>query len=1438
MSREIQSIPVSFANTGIIIKSTPDEIPLTAYKMLSNAQTDRENSVSVCKGFTRLNGGLPAAPYSSYSLQDYVNRQWRYAITNGQLYVAPVTDPDDASVWPIASGNNFGAVIGGDNLSSAVDPRALWATFSLSGSIMKPYVFMADGKSFLKHPGGMDSARRVGIPKPANPIISMSRQTTVDELIENCNDFSQWVGGSSSQTVAPNNPSIWFFGVGTLSARQFYAKYSFVLNDNSETFCSSSSLPYYIPSLKTARMFWKPYSYSYETGALSNSGAYGTYFHDASIFTPPVGARIYQFVIRTGTSIESIEIKYINTDGTITSSPHHGGGGGTTNTFTLDFDERITGIKGTYGTNLDSLIIVTNKRESPQYGTLNDDHSFALNIPAEESLRSPVLIAIHGKTNGSTAYQNKFTTIGLIWRWDTYNDSYSAPGTAIGWNLYVGDTSDNVVKVNSTPIGLSAIFTEPPGGFAYTGIAPPIPNSGDISNDASGETGAAIKLSLTGSGKYGNAIKTFTNALGYPIIKDFGTTDPDESFKISFKLANAEAKSNCSKIRLKFIISDIPGDTGTRYKYYATAEISDVSGYTDGTWNQLQFFKYNFTFNNYGGQAWPDLDWHTVSAVQVEVLTKDPSTGGLTCAVSFDNIWYAPIGKLLGSDFQWTYTFYNTVTDTESDYAEPILNTLGPLTNEGVLLLFPPTPFTNPPMANPDVVRIYRMGGTLTQFQKVGETDYIAGFGFSWVDNVSDTEAGDVMEEDNQLPPEQVQGVEIWDNRLWVHGGVALDGIEEPLNRLRFSKGTRVEHFPSDNYIYVGSSNERIMRVMEHDGELFVFTSTKPYRIVGQDGNYRAQSTAVNQGLTNKFCACRGTRGLYIRSYDGIYEFPNGRKISEPINPIFTGEVVNGIEPVAAGREPEEAMGFSDSKVFFSYCATTDPLVRNDRMLVWDTLYERWFWRIYGAQNLFFEPESNILIGDNLTQWYSVVPGEPVTVRRSGSYPMRLDNSNGAECSAPITGALVVYGIPCIIDTKEYDLGYPDQEKQFIELVVDADTQGYPVSLQASFDGGEFEPIGIIQTVERQRVAFPLIMGEENSRMAVRMSVRMQFESDPNADASTRIYKIVHRILIEPPRHRTFVTDWDYCGNPGPKYFSQLWVEMDTFGHPLDKIEVQVDHAVIKTITENISADGRQKFYYGLGLDQRGTLARLKFFTDGDWEVKVYDFGFEILPEPPLLNSIQLPWTDNGYPYRKHWKHVEMDIDTEGKLIEFTFWLDNQISQTFQVSTEVRQKVVQSLTAESFGKIGRLTVDVSLIGTDGLPQGVRMYGGPSYITEQRNPDVTLADSFEQNLIYERKKIFKQMFYVIENPNADVVLTMYVDNALKDSFTIASNGLIYPKYSVRRMDFPGGYRGKLFRFSFSSSQPFEIDWKRTQVVLRDINTEETHRRPRLEPPATY
>jgi hypothetical protein len=1444
MSRPIQNIPVSFANTGIIIKSSPDEIPMTAYKMLSNAQTDRENSVSVRKGFERLNSGLPNPPHSAYFLKDYNNRKWRYAIVDGQLYVAPIIDPEDENIWPIASGTDFLPVSGASGLSLADDPRALFTNFSLSGTEMKPYIFLADGTAFIKHSGGLDAARRVGIPRPVSPIVTAVEVPTVDQLIDDCNDVTKWTGGSSTKTTAQDYPSTWWYGVGTQDARWLYSKYTFVLNDNSETFASSAYLPHYIPKNKQANMFWKPSTYSdHNEGRTGNTNAtitellintYTNNFFDDSLYADnPASLRVRGVRFQHGTLIGRIQVLWETSDGTILDGPFHGGGGGSQAEFILDFDEYIIGIKGKRDTNyINSMIIVTNKRQSQRFGGSGGSIDYDISAPDGTSTISKMVMGFVGSSAGATAFQNNLTSIGFACRYETYDNTATPPGTAIGWNLYVGDSPDNTHKVNTDVIDLADPYQEPSVGFDYSQIQAPLANSGDLSNDASGHTDNAIKISLTGSGLLGQATKVMANSIGYPVLMDLGTFDATESFKFWLKFADATSLANCHSVALEFVLSNIPGDTGDKYNYIAKGEITDFSGMTAGTWQEKTLYKSDFVINNYGGGSLVGLDWSTVSAIKIDVYTKDPTTGSNVCDVSFDDIYFSPTGKLTGVDLQWVYTYYNSKTDTESDFSDIFTNPLGGVTNTAIQLSFPAAPLTNPPLANPDKIRLYRLGGTNPLFKLVAELDYVTGFPFDYTDNISDLELGKVLDEDNQLPPDNITGCEIYDDRLWTWGGIQ-DGISEPLNRLRFSKGTTVEEFPADNFIYVGSGNEEIQRVLEHDGELFVFTLTKVYRIVGQDlSTYRAVSTAVNQGLTNKFCACRGPHGIFMRAYDGIYEFPSGRKISEPINQVFFGEDVNGIDPVAAGRGGDEAMGFYDSKLFFSYCATTDTTVDNDRTLIWDIIYERWSWYIYGAQSLFFEPETNILVGCNLTQWFDILEGVPVDVRRSGNYPMKLEYGFSDHCSDGW------HGIPCVIDTREYDLGSADQEKQFIDLTVDADTQGYPITILASFDGADFDTLGVVQTTGRQRIVLPVVMGEENSKFAVRMSLRISFESDVDAVSSTRLYKIAHRFLLEPPRHGTFVTDWSEYGAPGPKYFNKLWIEMDTYGFPLTAIEFQIDGQVAKTITDNITALGRQKIYYGLGIDQRGTLGRLKFITDGIHEIKLYDHGLEIIPEPPLVNTWQTQWTDVGFPYKKLWKHVEMDIDTDGKLIDFNFWLDGAISQSFSALTNGREHVVQSLDVEQFGKIGRITVDVPMLGTDGLPQGVRTYGDPLFIVEQRNPEVTIADSFEKVLENDRIKVLRRIWHVIDNPNEAVTLKIYVDNALKGTFTIDPTTATTPDLIERRIDMPSGFKGRLMRFIFTSSQKFEIDWQKCNIMLRDLNTEDGYRPPRLEPPATY
>ena len=952
-------------------------------------------------------------------------------------------------------------------------------------------------------------------------------------------------------------------------------------------------------------------------------------------------------------------------------------------------------------------------------------------------------------------------------------------------------------------------------------------------------TGKAIQILSNGVANLGQAYKPLTNGGGYPVLLDLNNDDLEEPISLYVRFRDEESLHNVSALTLIFGFSTTPGDdscTNAAYAVIAGPGGTQPGAFIPGEWILVQIPKKNFAPS---GIYDPTQNWSSVSAIKFLVNTIGVPVGGNDCAVDLDVCALVESGKLFGTDYKWTYTYYDSRVDTESDYADPV-----DVPNPGAVynrykLSFPANPDNTPPLADPDTIKIYRIGGTITQYQLVDTIPYVANATpADYYDDIPDSLLGAVMDTDNQLPADAPRGCEIFDDRLWTWGG-SIAGIAEPPNRLRFSKNVNVEEFPAANFVQVGSGSEQIQRVLENDSELFIFTRIKVYRLVGSAGQYRAVSAGVNQGLVNPFDLCRGVKGLYMRTYDGIYEFPSGRKISEPVNQIFFGTIVNEIWPVSPGREWEECLAFYDSKVFFSYCATDDPLITNDRMLVWDTIYERWHWYLYGARNMYFEPETSILVGGTLVQWASIVDGEAAGFTYSGAWPMRLENGFRDQLEAGFLG------IPWAVDTKEYDLGYPDQEKRFIDFIIDADTAGYPVGIEAGFDLVDYnrlfthDPLGKIVTSGRQRTILPVPLEDGSSRLAVRVQIRITATTAADAASSTRIYKIVHRILLEPPRHRTFVTEWSDYGVPSPKFLRELWIDIDTFGVALDSIEVQVDQAVAQIIQANTICNGQTRFFYGLNPDIRGTLARLRIVPQGINEVKLYDHGFQSIAEPSTTSTVQMPYTDNGYPYRKLWKNVQIDIDTGGRAVTFDFWLDGIIVQTFEVITDHRQRFLKSFDQNLFGKLGRLTVTEDFIDpVTGATIEFRHYGAPLFVTDEHFPDVTIADSFVRTLNYDRYKIARRLWLAMRNPDSAVSLQIYVNNILRDTITIAAEDTFDPAFSKRRIDFKSALKGNVFRFVFTSTFAFEIYWNISEIELKGLNVEDGYNRVRLEAPQTY
>jgi hypothetical protein len=167
-----------------------------------------------------------------------------------------------------------------------------------------------------------------------------------------------------------------------------------------------------------------------------------------------------------------------------------------------------------------------------------------------------------------------------------------------------------------------------------------------------------------------------------------------------------------------------------------------------GVWILLKTAKQDFIRVGTSEEVDPTLNWSTISAIEIDIKNVDTTSGTHASTVYFDEFNLESTGHLFGVDYEWTYTYYNSLTGTESDYADPI-DVPAPGANYSQFRLsFPVCPVTTPPNADPDQIRIYRMGGTITQMQLVNSAPiaYTPGVAPSdYIDDVGDNLLQDIL---------------------------------------------------------------------------------------------------------------------------------------------------------------------------------------------------------------------------------------------------------------------------------------------------------------------------------------------------------------------------------------------------------------------------------------------------------------------------------------------------------------------------------------------------------------------------------------------------------------------------------------------------------------------------------------------------------------------
>jgi len=787
----------------------------------------------------------------------------------------------------------------------------------------------------------------------------------------------------------------------------------------------------------------------------------------------------------------------------------------------------------------------------------------------------------------------------------------------------------------------------------------------------------------------------------------------------------------------------------------------------------------------------------------------------------------------------------------------------------------------------------------------------VNGQGFWYTDRKSNGDLVSAPELDLEAgaPVECARGCVSWENRLWTWGGYemvdnytgnSVATVIEPVNRIRWSNVDAAWNFNPSSYMYVGETNDEIVRLIVWEGELFACTANTIFRIVSLGGgNYQAQTTSSNVSPIGRMAICLSAKIALVRCYDGIYTFPNGQKLTEELNQLFLGDGQAGLSPVQKlGTDMTKQMPWAydsfesyDGRIFWSYRSTQAPTGEqflndgwwNDTTVVFDYNNSRTeSLRPVGVDCMLMSQHRSKLLAGNVRQSYPYVNiagyyFDSGNERRAMRGVMSLEQGWTDTWDAGEGG---IMGVHSWVISKDMDFGAPDNEKQVIDIEADVDSNGQVIKPFLRPDGSESDPFG--NTVGNQWYEVTNFTPsnvrthnhfqlegltnlqakslDSDALIAVRrIASGFTFANSATATRPIRLYGGAIRLLSEPIWHRSFRTGWEHGGQPGDKFWTNFWVEYNDLGVTPTSFVVTIRQSdgdeQTFTITTGLATNSkRNRKYFPIGVDIAGELALLKINTTG--EIKVYDYGWVTQPKSTAMQVAQTEWTDCGYPHRKMFKHVDLDLNTQGRDVTINIWVDGVVIDTFVATTPAgeagRRQILHSLPEETFGKLIRFTTDD--------PDGVEIYAQPNWEYDMRNPDVTLADAYEQTLNYNGKKVLRKMFYCVENPNSVVTLDIFVDNVLRFTATIPDNGPSnpadyvhpnqggsyapdgvhpawgpYPKFGIRRMDFPPYLKGKVFRFRFRSDKAFEIDLVKTEIYTNDLNQGFPLRTPELPPP---
>ena len=607
-------------------------------------------------------------------------------------------------------------------------------------------------------------------------------------------------------------------------------------------------------------------------------------------------------------------------------------------------------------------------------------------------------------------------------------------------------------------------------------------------------------------------------------------------------------------------------------------------------------------------------------------------------------------------------------------------------------------------------------------------------------------------------------------------------------NKLCFSKHweyhkDRASNWPFSFELQIGDGSQEALNGLMTDQSIFVWSEDQTWQILGQGENaYVPLPVPLSHGLLARWCLCSGDGRIFFLAKDGIYQQQGltQQKISGDLDPFFSEEIVHGILPLSrdAGALARCQMAW--------YPHPTEPEIVLLYAALGDTAPSR---RLVLKKNPQTQQYTDAFFDDSLPKTMQSVYSDPQALTLTfGTGDSHIWQSEVATATTDVGQAIAGR-----VRLPSRDQSVPRVVKTYSDIVVEANTGGTPVTVQAAFNRStEVVTAGTVTTsADNVMVELPLAQTSPPAQLR-----RHHLGLDLAWSSTNRI------TITQLGWHAQLEAEDLTFLDTGPLVFDSQTT--------LRRIHFTYDATT--TVTAQVTVDGVALAAFVLPATSRRTrydqvislppaLTRGKIFRltlTSAAPCLVYAAIGEFEPEPLPITA----WDsrDVTFDTPQILRQLLFDIEAPGAAVTAILYIDGVQQETWTLGPTVGRDRINYVTtsgaATMRGDVFRLTL------TSTAP--FQLWGLEG-VFESQPLQTTFWDSRE--VTFESPQVLHQLFFDIDAPAA-VTVKVYVDGVLRETFVIGpTNGRERIQHVFSTTD--PVLKGQTFRVTMESTQPFTV-----------------------------